>query len=73
MAAPAANAYSILFGDMSRFKVRKVGEGFSLMRLVERYADYLQVAFQGWGRLDSNLITPAFSRQPLVVGQQSAT
>jgi HK97 family phage major capsid protein len=73
MAAPAANAYSILFGDMSRFKVRKVGEGFSLMRLVERFADYLQVGFVGWGRFDSNLISPAFTRQPIVVGQQSAT
>jgi HK97 family phage major capsid protein len=73
MAPPAANAYSILFGDMSRFKVRKVGEGFSLMRLVERYADYLQIGFVGWGRFDSNMVTPAFTRQPLVVGQQSAT
>jgi HK97 family phage major capsid protein len=73
MAAPAANAYSILFGDMSRFKVRRVGERFSLMRLVERYADYLQVAFQSFGRWDSQLLSPAFSKQPIVVGQQSAT
>jgi HK97 family phage major capsid protein len=70
---PVAGAYSILFGDMSRFKVRKVGEGFSLMRLVERYADYLQIGFVGWGRFDSNLISPAFSRQPIVIGQQSTT
>jgi HK97 family phage major capsid protein len=78
MAAPAASAYSILFGDMSRFKVRKVvgvseGSGYSLMRLTERYADYLQVGFVLWGRHDSNLLSPAFSRQPIVVGQQSAT
>jgi HK97 family phage major capsid protein len=55
MAPPAAGQYSILFGDMSRFKVRKVGEGYSLMRLTERYADYLQLGFVLWGRFDANL------------------
>jgi len=42
MAVPAANAYTMLFGDMSTYKVRKVANGVTLMRLVERYADWFK-------------------------------
>lgn len=45
----------ILFGDMSKFIVRKVKD-LSILRLDERYADYGQVAFIGFARVDSNLV-----------------
>lgn len=71
MAAPAASAYSLLFGDMSCFKVREVAGGTTVLRLVERYADYLQVGFIAFQRFDSNLIDAG--THPVAVGQQSAT
>jgi HK97 family phage major capsid protein len=71
MASPAASAYTVLFGDMSAFKVRKVSGGLTLMRLVERYADYLQVGFIAFMRFDSNLIDAG--THPIAVGQQSAS
>jgi HK97 family phage major capsid protein len=71
MATPAANAYTMLFGDLSTFKVRQVAEGTSVMRLAERYADYLQVGFIAWDRADSNLIDAG--THPIVLGQQSAS
>ncbi len=68
MAAPATNAYSTLFGDMSTFKLRKVGR-LELMVLQERYADYLQRGYIAWMRFDSNLIDAG--THPIAVGQQS--
>jgi len=71
MASPAANAYSGLFGDMSSFKVREVSGGTTVMRLVERYADYLQVGYIAFQRFDSNLIDAG--THPIAVMQNSAT
>lgn len=71
MAVPAASAYSALFGDMSAFKVREVAGGTTVMRLVERYADYLQVGFIAFQRFDSNLIDAG--THPIAVLQNSAT
>lgn len=71
MAVPAANAYSALFGDLSTFKVREVAGGTTVMRLTERYADYLQVGYTAFQRLDSNLIDAG--THPVAVFQQSAT
>jgi HK97 family phage major capsid protein len=71
MAAPAANANSVLFGDMSKYKVRKIANGISVMRLVERYADYLQIGFVAWLRADGQLIDAG--THPLCVGVNSAT
>jgi len=52
-ATMAANAKSIAFGDFeSAFVVRAVSGG-SLLRLDERYAEALPVAFLGFGRYDS--------------------
>ena len=51
----AADARSIAFGDMSAFTVRRA-LGVSMMRLEERYAEYLQVGFLGWSRSDSALL-----------------
>jgi HK97 family phage major capsid protein len=70
MAVPAASAYTVLFGDMSTYKVRRVGTP-AVLRLVERYADYLQVGFIAFFRCDANLIDAG--THPLAVMQQSAT
>ena len=56
MPVMAAGANSILFGDLSKFKVRRVKGDLSVTRLVERYAEYAQVGFIGFQRADSNLI-----------------
>lgn len=53
IAAPAASAKSIGYGDIeAAYVVRQVAGG-QLMRLDERYADYLQVGFFGFMRLDA--------------------
>ncbi|MDW3204582.1 MAG: phage major capsid protein [Alphaproteobacteria bacterium] len=44
----------VLFGDMNKYIVRRVRE-FTMVRLVERYADYLQVGFFAFGRFDGEL------------------
>jgi HK97 family phage major capsid protein len=71
MSAPAASTYSILFGDFSTFKVREVSGGTTVLRLAERYADYLQIGFTAFQRLDSNLIDAG--THPVAVLQQSAS
>lgn len=55
VAAMAASAKSILFGDFSRYKIRMAGQP-TLLRLVERYADNLQVGFMVFQRADGKLL-----------------
>jgi HK97 family phage major capsid protein len=55
MAVMAANAKSILFGDLSKYIIRDVVE-ISLQRLDERFADFHQVAFLAFSRHDGNLL-----------------
>ena len=55
MANMAASAKSILYGDFSKFVVRKVGTPF-FRRLDERYADYDQIGWLLFTRVDSELI-----------------
>jgi HK97 family phage major capsid protein len=55
MAAMAASAKSILFGQLSRYIIRDV-KGWTLMRFSEKYGEYLQVAFTGFSRHDGMLI-----------------
>ncbi|MFE1550580.1 phage major capsid protein [Streptomyces sp. NPDC058718] len=50
---PAANAKSIGFGDVNAAYVVRQVSGGQMMRLEERYADYLQVGFFGFLRLDA--------------------
>ena len=50
-----AGSNPIVIGDMSRYIVRRVRE-FAIRRLVERYADFYQVGFVGFGRFDGELI-----------------
>jgi len=54
MAAMAASAKSIIFGDLSQYLIREV-LGIQMMRLSERYADYLQVGFLAYARYDGLL------------------
>lgn len=55
VAAMAASAKSILFGDFSKYIIRDVLD-VQLLRLQERYADYLQVGFLAFSRHDGNLL-----------------
>lgn len=55
MATIAVNAKTVAFGQFQKYLVRKVKD-MSIVRLVERFADYGQVAFIGFARYDGNLI-----------------
>lgn len=54
VAAIAASQKSILFGDFSSYLIRDVN-GVTVLRLTERYADYLQVGFLAFSRHDGVL------------------
>lgn len=55
MSAPGAGAKSVLFGDVREgYLIRDVSD-FALLRLSERYADFLQVGFLGFQRSDGTL------------------
>ena len=58
MADVGASAKSVVFGAMDRYIVRRVRE-FALKRLVERYAEFYQVGFLGFGRFDGELLDTA--------------
>jgi len=58
MANVADSQKSVLFGDFSKYIVRRVRE-FAVRRLVERYADYDQVGFIGFARFDGDLMDTA--------------
>jgi HK97 family phage major capsid protein len=70
VASMAANAKSILFGDFSKYKVRRVMD-IMVLRLVERYADIGQVGFLCFARYDGNLIDAG--THPIQFYQNSAT
>lgn len=55
MPTMAASAKSIAFGDFSSGMVLRSVSGGQLVRLEERYADYLQTGFFGFGRFDAKL------------------
>jgi len=55
LATPAASTKSVFFGDFSKFILRDVG-GPQMLRLTERYAEYLQVAFLLFSAHDSALL-----------------
>lgn len=55
MAAPAASAKTLLFGDLKSYIVRDVKD-VMVMRLVERYAEYGQVGFLAFSRHDGELL-----------------
>ena len=53
--AMAADQEAVLFGDLSKYKVRDV-RGVTLLRLDERFADFHQVAFLAFSRHDGDLL-----------------
>lgn len=55
MAAMAASSKSILFGNIKQAYVIRIVKGLAVLRLVERYADFLQVGFLGFERADGTL------------------
>jgi predicted phage gp36 major capsid-like protein len=55
---PAANAISVVFGDFKAGYVVRRALGLQLLRLTERYADFLQVGFIGFMRLDGKVNDP---------------
>jgi HK97 family phage major capsid protein len=62
MPLPGANNKSIIFGDFNKgYLIRQV-QGVQMVRLAERYADYLQVGFFGYTRLDARPDDPAAIR-----------
>ncbi|MFG2056683.1 phage major capsid protein [Micromonospora sp. NPDC048930] len=52
MPVPAANAQSIVYGDIRSAYVIRIVKGITLMRLNERYAEKLQAAFLSFARTD---------------------
>jgi HK97 family phage major capsid protein len=54
MADIGTGAKSVLFGDFSKYRIRRVA-GARVLRLNERYADYGQVAFLAFQRMDGVL------------------
>lgn len=54
MASPATGQRSVLYGDFSKYKIRRV-KSITLVRLAERYAEKLQVGFFAFMRLDGRL------------------
>lgn len=55
VAAPAASAKSLLFGDFSKYMIRDV-KGVTVLRLNERYADAHQVGFLAFMRADGRIL-----------------
>ena len=55
MAELATGEKTILFGDMTKYIIREV-QGISLVRLVERYADYHEEAYIAIQRWDGDLL-----------------
>ncbi|MBB4185831.1 HK97 family phage major capsid protein [Sinorhizobium terangae] len=58
MANIAASAKPIIFGDHSRYVVRKV-RGFTVLTLRERYAENFQIGMVGFKRFDGELLNSA--------------
>lgn len=53
IAAPAAAAKTVAFGDIAAAYVVRVVNGTEVMRLDERFAELGQTAFLGWARADA--------------------
>lgn len=70
IAAMAANAKSVVFGDLSAYLVRDV-LGITLLRLEERYADFHQVAFLAFARADGDLLNAGTNPVKLFVNAAS--
>lgn len=54
MDSPATGKKSVLYGDFSKYKVRRV-KSITLVRLAERYAEKMQIGFFAFMRMDGRL------------------
>jgi HK97 family phage major capsid protein len=72
VAVMAANAKSILFGDFSYYLIREV-QDLRVLRLDERYADYLQAGFLAFVRTDGLLANAGGTNAPIKYYANSAT
>lgn len=70
MPVMAANAKSIVFGALDKYKLR-IARDITVVRMVERYADQLQVAFLLFLRADGRLLDAGTN--PVKFYQNSAT
>jgi HK97 family phage major capsid protein len=61
--AVTASKNTVLFGDFSKFIIRKVKD-MSVLRLDERYAEFGQVGFLAFSRVDSNLVWDGSASSP---------
>jgi HK97 family phage major capsid protein len=55
MAVIGASNKTVLFGQLKKYKIRRVKE-LRVMKLVERFADYGQIALLGFARYDGQLL-----------------
>jgi HK97 family phage major capsid protein len=62
--SPPVTVNSTLFGPLKRYMVRRI-RAMSVLRLVERWADYAQVGFIGYARYDGQVLAG-----PNATGQQ---
>lgn len=53
--SPPITAKSIVFGQLSKYTIRRVKE-LAVLRLEERFADFGQIAFVGFARYDGRLL-----------------
>lgn len=70
IAVMAANAKSILFGDLAKYFIRRVKDT-QVLQLRERYADFAQVGFVAFARADGALLDAGSN--PVKFYQNSAT
>lgn len=70
MASPASSAKTILFGDLSKYKIRRVRD-VTMVRFAERFMDKLQIGLLAFLRADGNLIDAG--THPVKYLVQSAT
>jgi HK97 family phage major capsid protein len=66
MAAFAAAAKTVVFGDLSKYLIRDVRD-VTLLRLDERFAEYHQVAFLAFSRHDGDLLDAGTDPASLIV------
>jgi HK97 family phage major capsid protein len=67
--SPATVPITVLFGDFNKYIVRRVKD-LAVLRLVERYAEYGQVGFIGFARMDARLLDAGTN--PIKYLQQAA-
>lgn len=58
MSSIATGNRTVVFGDLNKYVVRRVRD-FTLLRLSERYADFYQVGFLAFSRIDGELMDTA--------------